>query len=59
MRSLLIKLVFQIIELVTPEIRQTLCEALVELKEKAKNTSNQWDDILVELLIAIFDCDKK
>ena len=59
MRSLLIKLVFQIIELVTPEIRQTLCEALAELKQKAKNTSNQWDDILVELLIAIFDCDKK
>ena len=39
-----------IMELVSPELRKFLVDAVLELEEKAKLTPNLWDDVLVLVL---------
>jgi len=56
MKQLLIKLLIQIITLITPELRKTLCEGLQAFREKARQSKNPWDDLAAEALLYIFDC---
>jgi len=59
MRELFIKLLMQIVTLVTPEVRKTLCDGLKEAQKRAKQTANPWDDLLFDLLIVLLDCNQK
>ncbi len=59
MKQLLIKLLVQVIQLVTPELNRALCEMTDEFCKKAKKSANPWDDILCDLLTHIFGCVKK
>jgi len=56
MKELLIKLLLQTITLMTPEIRNILCDMLKSFREKAKKSKNPWDDIIADVLIYIFNC---
>jgi len=58
MKQILINLLIQLITLVTPELRKTLCEGLKVFVKEAKQSKNPWDDILADILIHIFDCQK-
>lgn len=59
MKELFIKLLMQIVTLVTPEVRKALCEGLEEAQQRAKQTANPWDDLLFDLLIVLLDCNQK
>ena len=59
MRELFIKILMQIVTLVTPEVRRALCEGLKNSKESAKQTANPWDDLLFDMMIVLLDCDQK
>ena len=59
MKAVLIKLLIQIVELVTPDIREVICESLLDLKKKVKKSANPWDDIAVDLLLTVMACDEK
>lgn len=48
----------QVLTVATPEIAKTTCSMLDELEEKAKQTPNPWDDILVGTLKTILGCSK-
>jgi len=52
--QILVTILVQVLKQISPEIRTVLKGLLVELRVKAKATSNPWDDILVELLAGIF-----
>jgi len=41
----------------TPEMRKQLCNALKELSEEAKKTPNPLDDIAIEVLILLTNCE--
>lgn len=43
----------KILEAITPALREAIENFLKELYAKAKQTSNPWDDFLVELLAAV------
>jgi len=59
MRELFIKLLMQVISLVTPEVRRSLCEGLREAQKRAKQTANPWDDLLFDMMIVLLDCKQK
>lgn len=52
--SLLLKVVVQIVKSISPEIKNLLNDFILSLHEKAKETDNPWDDIIVQLLADIF-----
>ena len=49
----------QVISLVTPEVRRSLCEGLREAQKRAKQTANPWDDLLFDMMIVLLDCKQK
>lgn len=48
--SLLVKVLALIISMITPELKDFLKKTIDELAEKAKATSNPFDDVLVQFL---------
>ena len=56
MEKFLIQLLFQVLQVATPEIRKELCAKLDELEEKAKKTPNGADDLLVYVLKGLTSC---
>jgi len=48
-----------ILERMSPEIRNLMCSALKDVHEKAKKTPNPVDDILTELLLEITRCTER
>ncbi|RLB83724.1 MAG: hypothetical protein DRH24_06510 [Deltaproteobacteria bacterium] len=59
MKKLLANILINMLTVVTPEIRKAICEALMALRERAKQTANPWDDIFVDILIRIMACEEK
>lgn len=43
------------VPIMTTELRTLITKFLTELKKKASETPNQWDDVLVSFLCALFD----
>ena len=56
MKELLLRILMQIIYIASPEIRKEMCKALQAAKEKAKQTQNPWDDILIDVIITLLGC---
>ncbi len=50
MEKLLVKLLKQIIQQTSPELRTKMVSAVDDLEEVAEKTASPWDDILVMLL---------
>lgn len=57
MATVLAKLAQQIIKNLSQPMRELICTSLNAWEVKAKETESPWDDIIVELLRALFDCD--
>lgn len=56
MTAILAKLAQQVIQQVSPELKKLICESINTWEAKAKETPSPWDDIVVELLKALFSC---
>jgi hypothetical protein len=56
--DIVIALVKQVIELVTPELVDFLRDQIKVFAKKARETENAWDDILANALCLIFDVPK-
>jgi len=54
-----LKIIKLVIEQASPEIRKTVCNALDQAAEKAKETKNPWDDVLIGLIQTIVNCPDK
>lgn len=55
-KSLLIDFVTKSISVMTPEIRDSVCNTLRDLKKKSDTTDNPIDDAVVNFLINLMDC---
>jgi len=55
--KLLIKLIPLAINAASPAIKQAACDFVGTLEQKAKTTTNPWDDIVVQILKGIL-CQK-
>lgn len=56
MKKWLWKLLELLLIQASPQIREQLCVLLSDLEQKAKETENPWDDILVGLLRTVLNC---
>ena len=56
MRELLIKILFQTMALMTPEMKNILCDMLKNFRENAKKSKNPWDDIIADILVQLLNC---
>ena len=56
MERFLIQLLFQVLQMATPEVRKELCSLIAQLEEKAKKTPNGADDLLVYFLKNLLGC---
>jgi len=50
MEKYLLALIRLLLTVLSPELREGLVQLLNDLEEKAKATSNEWDDLLVSML---------
>lgn len=50
MEKYLLALIRLLLTVLSPELREGLVQLLNDLEEKAKATSNEWDDLLVAML---------
>lgn len=57
--DLLVSVVQAILRVVSPEIRDYLCNMVRDLKKKAAQTDNPFDDMLVGVLAELLDCKEK
>ena len=55
MEKLLMKLLKQIIQQTTPELRTKMVKAVEDLEKEAEKNGDPWDEILVLLLKVIMD----
>ena len=53
--QVIVSLIGQILQMVSPEIRSLLKGFVLELEERASQTPNPWDNMLVGALKAILD----
>jgi len=57
------KWLWRLLELIlvqaSPTIREHLCTLLSDLEQKAKETDNDWDNVLVGLLQIFLNCPDK
>lgn len=56
MKKWLWKLLELLLIQASPQIREQLCVLLSDLEQKAKETDNPWDDILVGILKTVLAC---
>ena len=50
----ILKILTFIFKQVSPDLRKKIVELLLQLKEYAKTTPNEWDNFFVDLLLDIF-----
>ena len=50
MNLIWVKLIEQILKVISPQIRKALVELVTKLEVSAKETPNPWDDVFVGLL---------
>jgi len=50
LEKLLLLLIPRLLDVITPELRNTVHEVLLKLQEKAESTPNPWDDLFVGFL---------
>ena len=55
MGTLIFKIIQVAVRSITPELRNILVGALNSLKKAAASTDSPWDDLLVEILLALLD----
>ena len=55
-KSLLLNMIPLMIAQVTPEIKSTMKDFIIQLKSKTRQTPNPYDDMLVDLLEELIDC---
>jgi len=58
LQALLLQILIELIQKMTPELRQLLCGMLHELERKAKTTPNPVDDLICMLLLGLMACDE-
>lgn len=46
----------RLIRLMSPELRDKLCEKMKELQEAATHTQNQWDDEVIAFVRVLLGC---
>ena len=54
MDKILLKILPLLISVLSPSIREMLCKFADDFEEKAKATSNDWDDVAAYLLKLLF-----
>jgi len=54
MEKILFKILRAVLKAITPQVRAVIVEFLGKLKVAAKATPNEWDDVLVSVLEALF-----
>jgi len=52
----LLKIINLVLAQASPQIREIVCSMLKQAAEKAKETKNPWDDVLIGLIQTIIDC---
>ena len=54
-----IAVIIQILKIFVPllsnQLRKWICGIIIKMKEEADQTQNEWDDMVVDFLITIFD----
>jgi len=53
------RLIGLVLSQASPVIREHLCTLLADLEQKAKETDNPWDDVVVGLLKTVLNCPEK
>jgi len=53
---MLFSFLLRLIRLMSPELRQALCQKLAELQEAATHTSNDWDDEVISFIRVLLGC---
>ena len=53
MITIIAEIIQKLLKDVSPEIRGMIKDFLVELKIKAEATSNPWDDVLINFVLAV------
>ena len=46
----ILQIVFQILQFISPQVREILIDAVKRLKVAAENTESKWDDVLAVIL---------
>lgn len=59
MSKWLLTIIKLVIEQASPEIRGLVCRALESAAEKAAETDNPWDDVLIGLIQTLAGCEKE
>lgn len=52
--NIVLILIRQILQIISPSLRSAIKEGLAAWEQTARDTDNQWDDVIVDLLQAIF-----
>jgi len=55
MNEILFRLIGLIVKVISPELRVRLLKYIAQLEADAKETTNDWDDILVVILKAVLN----
>ena len=54
MGTFLLKMLGMVIRMMSPELKSYIQSQLPEWRQKANETTNQWDDLLVDFLEGMF-----
>lgn len=54
MSSVLLKMIKLVVQVLSPEFKSFIVAQLPTWKEKAAATDNQWDDLVVDIVEALF-----
>lgn len=55
--ALLFQIFFKLLQTMTPQLRESFCQLLRELKKKADETKSPVDDLIVLFLAGLLMCD--
>lgn len=58
MGTIIFKIIMVAVRAVTPELKNLLSGTLSQLRKQAKATASPWDDLLVEILYSLLDCEE-
>lgn len=57
--QIIVSLVRQVADQISPQLRQMLKEFILELEKKARKTDNPWDDFAVDVAKVLLGIDEK
>ena len=56
-KGVLLDILIRLLRYMTPELRRGLCLFLKDWHKRCKGTENPFDDVVSELLLALFECE--